>query len=57
MWLSLVEYLNGVQVVAGSNPVIPTNFSSPLNSHSWLQTPNYWYYAVFPRVYRIQLAP
>jgi hypothetical protein len=25
MWLSLVEYLNGVQVVVGSNPAIPTN--------------------------------
>ena len=24
MWLSLVEYLNGVQVAAGSNPVTPT---------------------------------
>ncbi len=24
MWLSLVEYLNGVQVVVGSNPAIPT---------------------------------
>gem|GEM_PF-5872143 len=25
MWLSLVEYLNGVQVVVGSNPAIPTS--------------------------------
>ena len=24
MWRSLVAYLHGVQVVAGSNPVIPT---------------------------------
>ena len=24
VWLSLVEYLNGVQVAAGSNPVTPT---------------------------------
>ena len=24
MWLSLVEYLNGVQVVVGSNPAITT---------------------------------
>jgi hypothetical protein len=23
-WLSLVEYLNGVQVVVGSNPAVPT---------------------------------
>ncbi len=29
MWLSLVEYLNGVQVVVGSNPAIPTNFKDP----------------------------
>ena len=27
MWLSLVEYLNGVQVAAGSNPVTPTNIA------------------------------
>ena len=25
MWRSPVAYLHGVQVVAGSNPVIPTN--------------------------------
>ena len=27
-WLSLVEYLNGVQVVVGSNPAVPTIFLS-----------------------------
>ena len=27
VWLSLVEYLNGVQVAAGSNPVTPTSAS------------------------------
>ena len=26
MWRSLVAHLLGVQVVAGSNPVMPTNF-------------------------------
>ena len=30
MWLSLVEYLNGVQVVVGSNPAIPTNLKDPV---------------------------
>ncbi|MDB5102511.1 MAG: hypothetical protein JWP91_200 [Fibrobacteres bacterium] len=30
MWLSLVEYLNGVQVVVGSNPAIPTNLRGPV---------------------------
>ena len=30
MWLSLVEYLNGVQVVVGSNPAIPTNKEGPV---------------------------
>jgi hypothetical protein len=28
MWLSLVEYLNGVQVVVGSNPAIPTKLKT-----------------------------
>ena len=34
VWLSLVEYLNGVQVAAGSNPVTPTikNTVKPLVS-------------------------
>ncbi len=29
VWLSLVEYLNGVQVAAGSNPVTPTTLLKP----------------------------
>ena len=30
IWLSLVERLDGVQEVAGSNPVIPTSLKGPV---------------------------